>query len=129
MPVAEVQRRRRIGHDLHRPARRQRPLGLDDVPQRPAVDVLHHDVRQRPVLGLGLAGVVDRHDRRVVQRCGVLRLAAEPQLERGVAGEVGAQDLYRHVPAQAGVAAAVHLGHTAVAESLTELVAVGQKSR
>ena len=69
-----------------------------------------------------LAGVVDGDDRRVVQRRRVLRLAAEPQLERGVAGEVGAQHLDRDVPAEPQVTAAVHLGHAAVAEQLADLV-------
>ena len=69
-----------------------------------------------------LAGVVDGDDRGVVQRRGVLRLAAEPQLERVVAGEVGAQHLDRDVPAEPEVATAVHLGHAAVAEQLADLV-------
>ena len=77
---------------------------------------------------LGLAGVVDRDDRRVVQRRGGLRLAAEPGLERGVAGEVGAQHLDRDVPAEPEVAAAVHLGHAAVAERLADLVPGSQQA-
>ena len=75
----------------------------------------------------GLAGVVDGDDGRVVQRRGVLRLAAEPGLERGVAGEVGAQHLDRHVPAEPQVTAAVHLGHAAEAEGVADLVAIAEQ--
>src|SRR5665647_2711900 len=57
------------------------------------------------------AGVVDGDDRGVVQRGGGLGLAAEAGLERGVAGQVGAQDLDRNGAAEAGVMADVDLGH------------------
>ena len=69
-----------------------------------------------------LAGVVDRDDRRVVQAGGRLRLAAEPVEEGRVAGQVGAQHLDRDVAAETDVAAAVDLGHAAVADELAELV-------
>ena len=65
----------------------------------------------------------------MVQRRGRLRLAPEPGLERGVAGEVDAQDLDRDVAAEPQVAAAVHLGHAAAAEHLAELVPVAEQSR
>ncbi len=74
-----------------------------------------------------LAGVVDRDDRGVVQRGRGLRLAPEAGLELRVAGEVGAQQLDGDVAAQAHVAAAVDLGHAAVAEHGPELVAVRQE--
>ena len=80
-----------------------------------------------PASVLRLAGVVDRDDRRVVQRGGVLRLAAEPGLEGRVAGEVGAQHLDRDVPAEPQVAAAVHLGHAAEAERVADLVAIAEQ--
>ena len=98
--VAEVQRLAGVGDDLDRALGRHRALGVHDVAQRDPVDVLHHDVGQRPVRGLGLAGVVDRDDGGMVQRGGVLRLAAEPQIEAGVAGQVGAQHLDRDVAVQ-----------------------------
>ena len=98
--MTEVQRRADVGDDLHGPSRLQRALGADDVAQRVPVDVLHHDVRQRAGVGLGLPGVVHRDDRRMVQRGRVLRLPAEPQIERGIAGQIRAQHLDRHVAAQ-----------------------------
>ena len=73
-----------------------------------------------------LAGVVDRDDRGVVQRGRGLRLAAEPGLERGVAGQVGAQDLDGHGATEPGVVADVHLGHAAAADELADLVPAGE---
>ena len=75
--------------DLQRPPRHQPALGRQHLLEGAAVDELHDDVGQlfagRAAL---LAGVVDGDDRRVVERGRVLRLAAEPQLEGRVPGEV-----------------------------------------
>ena len=119
MAVAEVQRLAGVGDDLDGASGRKRAFGVHDVAQRHAVDVLHDDVGQRPGGGLRLTGVVDRDDRRVVQRRGVLRLAAEPKVEAGVTGQIGAQHLHRDVAVQAGVAGQVDLGHPAEPEDLT----------
>ena len=124
--VAEVQCRADVRDHLHRATRRHRALAADDVPQGDAVDVLHHDVRQRATVGFGFTGVVDGDDRRVVERRRVLRLAAETQVERGVAGQVGSQHLDRDVAAQAQVTSQVNLGHATEAENLTQLVAGGE---
>ena len=108
---------------------RQRTVGVDDVAQGDAVDVLHDDVGQWAGGRLGLAGVVHRDDGRVVQRSGVLRLAPEAQVEARVAGQVGAQHLDRDVAVQADVAGQMDLGHAAEAEDLAQFVAVGQVLR
>ena len=130
--VAVVQRREHARGDL------QRPLGEDlatlaqDVAQRPAGDELHDDVGlgdAGPVGGGLLAGVVDGDDRGVVERRRGLRLAAEPGLERRVAGEVGAQPLDRDDAAEPRVVALAHLGHAAAAEQLAELVAAADHRR
>ena len=102
------------------------PVVVHDVAQRDPVDVLHDDVGQRARRGLRLAGVVHRDDRGMVQRGGVLRLPAEPQVEARVAGQVGAQHLDRHVAVQPQIARQMNLGHAAEAEDLAEFVAVGQ---
>ncbi len=127
--VAEVQRLARIGDDLDGPARLHRPVGVHDVAQRDAFDVLHHDVGQGTVGGLGLTGVVDRHDGGVVQRCGVLRLAAEPQVEARIAGQIRAQHLDRHVAVQPLIARQMDFGHAAEAQDVAEFVPVGQVLR
>ena len=122
--MREIQRGADIGHDFHGPFMRHRALGLHDVAERPTLDVLHDDVRQRTVLGLGLAGVVHRDDRRVIQGRGVLRLPPEALLKHRVTGEVGTQDLHSHLTAEPGVVTVMDLGHTAVAECVTQFVAV-----
>ena len=80
-----------------------------DVAQCGAVDVFHDDVGQRAGGGLGFAGVVYRDDGWVAERRGVLRLAAKPQIEGGVSGQVRAQHLDRHVTVQPVVTGTVNL--------------------
>ena len=62
----------------------------------------------------------------MVQCGGVLGFAAEPQIEAGVTGQVGAQHLDGHVAVQPQIAGQVNLGHPAEAEDFAEFVAVGQ---
>ena len=123
MPVAELQRRADVRDDLQRPARHEPPLGREHLLERAAADELHDDVRDRLAGRRGLlAGVVDGDDRRVVERGRVLRLPPEPDLEGLVPGQVGAQQLDRHVATEPQVASPVHLGHPAVAQHLADLV-------
>src|SRR5690606_5121179 len=65
----------------------------------------------------------------MVQRGGVLGLAAEPLLELRVARQVGTQDLDGHLAAPSHVVGVVDLGPAAVAERVAKLVAVGEHSR
>ena len=125
--VGEVEGGADVGDDFHGPFGGQRSLLFQDVAQRVAVDVLHDDVRHGAGFALGFSGVVDGDDGRVVQGGGVLGFAAEPGLEGGVAGQVGAEHLDRHVPAQAKVTATVHLGHAAEAEGVPDLVAIAEQ--
>nr|WP_281369010.1 hypothetical protein [Nocardioides ungokensis] len=64
------------------------------LPQRGALDVLHHDVRRRLVAGRVLAVVVDLGDPRMVQHAGQLRLRSYPGPDRLV-GAATAQHLHR----------------------------------
>ena len=128
--VAVVERAQHVGRD------RQRTLGQDlatvlgaaqDVAQRLALDVLHDDVGHvAAVLVDRLAGVVDRDDRGVVERCGRLGLAAEAGLERVVGGEVAAKLLDGDGAAEAQVAADAYVGHAAASEQAAELIALAQ---
>ena len=82
--VAVVEGGEHAGGDLERPLGQDLAALAEDVAQRPAVDVLHHDVGLGDAGAVGgdlLAGVVDRDDRGVVERRRGLRLAAEPGLE------------------------------------------------
>src|SRR5699024_10127282 len=80
----------------------------------------------RTVGGVLLPLVVDRDDRRMVERRRVLGLPTEALVEGLVPGQFRAHDLDGHVPAEDRVAPATDLGHAAVSEGLTDLVAPGQ---
>ena len=96
-------------------------------------DVLHHDERHLDavprLLRAVLAGVVDGHDRRVVQPGHGLGLAAEPGLQHRVAGQVGAQQLDGHRAAQPDVAGQCDVGHAAAPDEFADLVAASQNAR
>ena len=64
-------------------------------------------------------GVSD-HDLAVFSEGQGLRFRIDEELS--VAGKIGSQQLDRHIPAETPVAPAVDLGHTAIADELTELV-------
>jgi hypothetical protein len=59
----------------------------------------------------------------MVQGCDSLRLALEPGLQLGVPGQVGAEQLDRDRPAQAGIQPTVHVGHAAAADDFAKFVA------
>ncbi len=128
VPVRVVERRQRALGDLDGALRGEPVAGLHQLAQRRAVDVLHDDVGDRHTGHVGLAGVVHGDDVRVVQRRGGVRLTAEAGHERGVPGEVRAQQLDRDAAAQAQVAALVDLGHAATTDDLAELVALAEPS-
>jgi hypothetical protein len=84
---------------------RQQPLEVD------ALDVAHHEVE----VAVLLAGGVDRHHVRVVDRRGHPRLALEPLAEAGVARAVRGDQLDRDRPPQRQLRRAVHDAHAAAA--------------
>ena len=116
----------RVGERLAhlRRARGATPLGAiapaaHDLLQRVAVDVLHRDV----VDAVLLAGVVDRHDVRVVELRGALGLAQEVlQRLRILLQRVG-QHLERDDAVEHGVLGLVDDAHAAAAELAEDLVA------
>ena len=69
-----------------------------------------------------LTGVVDGDDVRVVERAGRLGLVLEAAQPLGVLGEVGVDDLERHIAREPLVARAVDLAHAALAEERDDLV-------
>ena len=91
-------------------ARRRRAAARSVVP----VDQLHHDGLDA-VVG---AGVVDRHDRRVVRAGRRPRPRAEARDERVVGGQVGVEDLHRHLAAEHLVGGLPHLGHAAAGDAV-----------
>jgi len=103
----------------------QRALGLQRtlLGEQPleirAVDEAHGDVE----LPGDLARVVDRDDRRMVERCGQPRLAQEALAEPNVLGELGGKQLQRHVPVEREVARPVHDAHPTAAQQRLDPVA------
>jgi hypothetical protein len=92
--------------------------GAGVVLERPAPEPLHHE-QAEPVL---LDVVVDRHDVDVAERGEELRLGHEAPPNVGVRGEVGGQQLDRHVPAELAVAGSQNHTGRAPPELLTDVI-------
>ena len=108
------------------------PRPVHEFPERAPGDVFHDDVGAQDTvraLGADLTGVVDGHDRVVVEGGHGVGLALEPLVERLVRGQLRAQDLDRHTAAQAHVLPHVHRGHATAADDLTDLVPVVDQIR
>ena len=97
----------------------QRALADDQLLEGRPLQVLHGDVRG----ALGLATVVDRHDVRVGEACGVLGLAAEALDEAGVGRVAVVEDLDRNAATQVLILGQVHRGHAAGAEAAQHEIA------
>jgi len=69
------------------------------------------------------AGVIDRHDVGVFQRRGDARLALEAAKEGRVVGQVPGQQLQGDFAIQRRVISAVDVGHAALAQRASQLVA------
>ena len=125
--VAVVQGAQHPVGDLKGPLGQQPPVVPQQVAQGAPVDELHHDVRDRGRADHVLAGVVDGHDRRVVERGRGLGLAPEPGLEGLVPGQVVAEGLHRDDAIETDVACPEDLGHAATADDPVEFVAAAEQ--
>jgi hypothetical protein len=112
----------RLAHDRHHAGCGHRRGPLDQVVQRLAGRVLHHQVAQAAA---GLADVDHADDVGVLQRAGELGLAQEPAADGVVPEQALAQDLDRERPADLDVARAVHRAHRAVADPGLDAIARG----
>ncbi len=114
----------RIGHrdgDPDRLVHAQLGLAVELRAQRLAVDE-RHDVEEEAVGG---AGIEERQDVGVLQRRGGRDLLDEP-LGAEDGGELGLEDLERHLALVLEVLGQVHRGHAALAQLALDAVAVGQ---
>ncbi len=123
VPVCEAQRREDLARVLDRDVDRRGAAADDQLLQRAAVEELHRDV----VGVLRLAAVVDRDDVRVVERGGVLGLAAEALDELVVVPVTAVEDLDRDAAAELLVLGEVDVGHPAGAELALDPVAPVEK--
>ena len=115
--VSGVHRFRHRGQDAQGLLRLDAPLLADQAVERPALDVLHHQVV--------VAEVEDPHDRRVTEPARGLGLAAEALqvLVGRVAGQVlGLDRLDRDHAVDARVPGTVHAAHRPVADLVDDLV-------
>ena len=111
---------------------RSDPRPVHEFPQCAPGDVFHDDVGAQDTvraLGADFPGVVDGHDRVVVEGRHGVGLALEPLVERLVRGQFRTQDLDGHAAAQAHVLSHVHRGHATAADDLTDLVPVVDQIR
>ena len=95
----------------------------DERPQRPALDVLHRQVRDALVLEV----LVDRDHVRVGERARQPRLAQEALGVRRVLPAERAQLLERDQPLQVGLAREMHDRHAALAQDAQHLVAADRQ--
>ncbi len=120
--VGIVEGRRDLARDAEHVVEGQGRVGAQVTPQRSAGDE-RHDIVQAPV---GFAGVEQRQDVRVVEAGGDLDLA-EKALRADGRGQLGAQDLDRHLSPVLEVAGVKDGCHAAAAELALERVAIGQR--
>ena len=117
--VREAERRRHVGTQVGHPIGVERSFGAQDVGERAAVDVLHHD----EVGAVRLSPVVHADDVGVVQVGGRRGLPTEPLDEGWVGGELGEQHLHGDRSVEQLVASEEDLGHAAPPELPVQLVA------
>ena len=108
-----------LGDDLRGAARGEVPVALERAVQVGPGDVAHDQV-QPPVL---LAGGVDGHEVRVVDRGGQPRLEREAGAQPGVARPVGGDHLDRDGAAEVELGGAVDDAHAAAARDLLDAAA------
>ena len=107
---------------------------LVDLQPAPAVEQLAQVLARHVLHDDGLVagvvhGVEDGDDARVVDPCHRHGLAPEALDEGAVVGQVGVQQLQRHLAAEHLVRAEPHLGHAADGEAAVEAVPAGQALR
>jgi hypothetical protein len=116
-PVRLAERIGRLGGDVRRLARRQRPGG-EPAREHLALDVFHGDEEA----ALVLADVVGDGDVGRAQHRGRARFLEQAGSFLGIGAALGGEELQRHRPAEARVVGPVHLAHAAASELLVDLV-------
>ena len=122
--VRRAQRRRHVAQDRQRARQLHRPLLLDDLRQRRAVEQLHDD---EAFARLGRPVVEHLHDVGVADLRRRARLDAEALDHRLLVGVLAPHDLDRHAPPELEVLGLVHAPHAAFAEPPQDAVAPGEQ--
>jgi hypothetical protein len=121
LPVGVVERPRHLPGDPHGVLHRQVLLAGKPVAERFAIDERHHIEDRR----LDPARVMERQDVRMLQVGRGADLGQEP-LGAEDGGQLGAEDLERHLAVVPEVVGQVDRGHAALAERALDRVAVGE---
>ncbi len=108
--------------DPHRLCGRHHPGLIQDLPQGPARDQLHHDERPLAVH----AGVEHRHQPRVTQPRRMPGLPVKPGQETRISRVLRTEHLDRDLAAQHLIPGPPHRGHTAGAQHLTQHIPAAQ---
>jgi hypothetical protein len=124
VPVGLVERAGDLADDRDGARRLERRLGLEDLAQVGALDVVHGHVQQ-PVL---LAGVEDLDGVRVVDGGGEPALALEARPELVVLGHRRLDQLERDAAPERQVRGAIHHGHAAAARHRVDAMAGKRRS-
>ena len=98
---------------------------LQRVPERRAVEQLHHQIRVRAAD----AEIVDRDDVRVCEAGGRARLALEPLRRARIADEILGDELHRDSSLERRIERRVNGAHAALPEALLQPIAAGQHVR
>ncbi len=117
-PVCGVERARHLREDLHRPFRVKRPVLLEEDAQVTAGDPAHGDEEEAS----SLAGLVDRHDVRVVDQCSEAGFPLEPRTELLVGCEAGRENLERDRTPEAELLGSVDDTHAAPPDECIDAV-------
>ena len=117
--VCRIQGVRDLAADGERAGRVERALGAQERPQIRSLDEAHREVEAT----VDVACVVDRHDVRVLERHGELRLAREAFAEALIERQLGRHELQRDRPFQPQVVGAVDDAHAAAADQLLDPIA------
>ena len=119
MGVGEREGGQNAAHDRERTRHGQGALPPDEILQRLALDVFHHDVVTVAVV----TDIVDLDDIGVREPRRAAGLVGQARDVGGIGGELGMQDLDGHAASQAQVLGQVNAGHAAGAEGAQQAVA------
>src|SRR5437870_10731450 len=122
--VRGAQRVGGLDHDAARLLRRQPATALEPGRERLPVDIRHHEVDEAVRT---FADAMNRHDVRVGELSGGLRLAQEPDADLLAEGELGREHLDGHLALQALVPRLIHHAHPAAADLPRDRVGAAQR--
>ena len=117
--VCRIESVRDLAADGERAGRVERALGAQQRTQIRTLDEAHRQVEAT----VDVACVVDRHDVRVLERHGELRLAGEAVVEALIEGQLRRDELQRDGPLQPQVVGPVDDAHAALADQLLDSIA------